>query len=171
MISNFYQENLKRFFPDATTSWNNITTHFQNAPTFNTLKNHIISLVRPKSKSIFGVHNPLGLRYLFQWRVNLSPLRSHKKHHNFIDTPSDVCHCNQGIEDISHFIFACPSYATQRAALAVSIIIILQRYNLNHLGNQSELYLYGHQSINTTDNREILLSTIKYLKDTQRFAK
>ena len=38
------------------------------------------------TKSIFGVHDPVGLRYLFQLRVRLSPLRSHKSHHNFIDT-------------------------------------------------------------------------------------
>ena len=42
------------FFPDATTSWNNIMQHFQNTSPFNTLKDHIISLVRPKSKSIYA---------------------------------------------------------------------------------------------------------------------
>ena len=98
----------------------------------------------------------------------MSPLRSHKKHHDFIDTP-ETCHCNLGIEDVSHFLFACPSYANERATLAINVIEILQRYNLNHLGNQSELYLYGHQSINVTDNRKILLSTLKYIKDTKRF--
>ena len=35
---------------------------------------------------------------------------------------------------------------------------------------QSQLYLYGHQSINSTDNRKILLSTIKYMKGTLRFS-
>ena len=34
-----------------------------------------------------GIHDPSGLRYLFQLRVGLSPLRYHKKRHNFIDTP------------------------------------------------------------------------------------
>ena len=144
------------FFPNATTSWNNIMKHFQNTSPFNTLKDHIISLVRPKSKSIFGIHDPLRLRYLFQLRVKLSPLRSHKKHHNFIDTPSETCHCNLVIEDVSHFLLACLSYANERATLAI--------------GNQSELYLYGHQSIDVIDNRKILLSTIKYIKDTQHFA-
>ena len=38
------------FFPDATTSWNNIMKHFQNTPSFNTLKDHIISLVSRNPK-------------------------------------------------------------------------------------------------------------------------
>ena len=66
--------------------------YFQTTPSFNTLKYHI-SLVRPKSKSIFDMRDPLRLRYLFQLRIKWSPLRSHKKHHNFIDTPSETCHC------------------------------------------------------------------------------
>ena len=61
------------------------------------LKN-INSFFRPITKSIFGIHVPVALRYLFQLRVSLTPLRSHKYRHNFTDTPSDICHCNRGIE-------------------------------------------------------------------------
>ena len=74
------------------------------------------------------------------------------------------------MEDTSHFLFSCPVYAIQRATLTTSVINILQKNNLNHLGNQSQLYLYGHRSMNCTDNKNILLSTIKYIKDTQRFS-
>ena len=139
-------------------------------PSLNKLKNHLNAFFRPKPSSIFGIHDPLGIRYIFQLIVGLSPLRSHKRKHNFIDTPTDTCLCNQGIEDTNHFLFLCPFYAIQRATLAASVIIILQNYNLNHLGNQLELYLYGHQSINLTDNRRILSSTVKYIKDTRRFS-
>ena len=161
---------MNTFFPHAISSWTIVISHFEDFPSFDSLKEHVLSLFRPKTKSIFGVHDPIRLRYLFQLRVRLSPLRSHKKHHNFIDTPSDICHCNQGVEDTSHFLFSCPSYAAQRATLATSVIQILQKYTLNDLGNHLELYLYGHRTINCTDNRKILSSTIKYIKDTQRFS-
>ena len=62
-------------------------SNFQDIPTFTSLKSHLLSLIRPKIKSTFGIHDALGLRYLFQLRVNLSPLRSHKMRHNFCDTP------------------------------------------------------------------------------------
>ena len=122
------------------------------------------------TKSIFVIHDPVGVRYLFQLRVGLSHLRSHKYRHNFTDTTSHICHCNQGIEDTNHFIFSCPDYAILRATLAASVINILQKNNLNYLGNQSKLYLYGHPSIKSTENRKILLSTIKYIKGTLRFS-
>ena len=79
-----------------------------------------------------------------------------------------VVECNQNIEDTSHFLFECPRYATQRANLAVKVIDILQRNNLNHLGNQLELYLY--RSLNPKDNRNILLSAIEYINGAQRFS-
>ena len=57
-----------------------------------------------------------------------------------------------------------------RVTPAVNVIDILQRKNLNQLGNQPELYLYRHPSLDLIDNRQILLSTIKYVKDTERFS-
>ena len=86
-------------------------------------------------------------------------LRYHKKCHNFIDTHSLI---NVDIEDTNHFLFSCPFFVAQRATLASSVIQILQKCNLNHLGNQPHLYLYGHPIINLADNIKILLSTIKY---------
>ena len=94
------------FFPDVIASWNILIKHFDDVPTFDILIKH--TLFRPKTKSIFGIHDPVGLRYLFQLRLSLSPLKSHKWRHNFDDTPSDICRCNQGIEDASHFLFSCP---------------------------------------------------------------
>ena len=88
-------------------------SNFQDIPTCTRLKSHLHSLIRPKIKSTFGIHDALGLRYLFQLRVNLSPLRSHKRRHNFSDTPSETCECNLSIEGIRHFLFECPFYAIQ----------------------------------------------------------
>ena len=102
--------------------------------------------------------------------MSLSALRSHKACHNFIDTPYDNCHCNQGSEDSSHFLFTCPSYITQRVTLVNSVKEVLRRNNLNHLENQLQLYLYGHYSLNHGDNRLILMATLKFIKDSRRFS-
>ena len=104
-------------------------------------------LIRPVSKSFFKIHDPTGLRYLFQLRLRLSPLKGHKYRHNFLDTPSGNCHCNQSIEDTSHFLLSCPPYTTQRASLVASVKEIPLKVNLIHLEDQSELYLYDDPSI------------------------
>ena len=146
-----------------------IISNFQEIPTFAGLKSHLLSLIRPKIKSTFGIHEALGLRYLFQLRLNLSTLRSHQRRHNFSDTPFETCRCKLGLEDNRHFWFEWPFSAIQRVTLAGNVIDILQRKNLNHLGNHPELYLYGQPTLDLIDNGQILLSTIKYVKDAKQF--
>ena len=119
---------------------------------------------------MFGIHDPLVLRYLFQLRVGLSSLRYHKNGHKIFDAPSDKCLCNQGIEDMDHFLFLCPFFATRRETLAINVIAILHKYGLTHLGTQAHLYLYGHRTINFADSRKTLLSTIEYIKESRRFS-
>ena len=82
---------------------------------------------------------------------------------------SGVCHCNQGIEDTSHFLLSCPSYVIQRETLMSSVNEILLQANKNNLESQLQLYLYGDPTINNSDNKNIILSTIKFIKETKRF--
>ena len=39
--------------------------------------------ILPIAKSVFGIHDPIGLSYLLQLRVGLSKLNFHKFKHNF----------------------------------------------------------------------------------------
>ena len=63
------------FSPDAISSRNNIITNFPSIPSFNELKTRTLSFIRPKTRELLfcGAHDLLGVRYLFQLRVNLSP--------------------------------------------------------------------------------------------------
>ena len=157
------------FFPDAIKSWNIMITDFNEIPSYSILKSNILSRIRPIKNNIYDIHDPIGLRYLFQLRVGLSPLNFHKKSHNFADTISDICECRHDVEDIKHFLFFCPLYGPQRVSLAGCVIPILHNYNAIHLSNGIELYLYGNNLINSSDNKIFLESTIKYIKESNRF--
>ena len=67
------------FFPNSIKSWNIFLTNFENFPSFTEFKRFLLTLFRPTFKSVFGIHDPSGIRLLFQTRLGLSPLRSHKK--------------------------------------------------------------------------------------------
>ena len=142
------------FFPNAITSWNNIIGHIQGNATLNSIKSHILKIIRPIPKSFYNIHDPIGIHYLFQLRTELSPLRSHKFRHNFLDTPTDICSCNQGSEDNKHFLFECLLFAIHRAPLAVNITNILLRNNLIELADDVDFYLYGHPRLALIDNKK-----------------
>ena len=152
------------FFPDTVCSWNNIIRNFENLPTFEVLKRHLLALFCPAKKSTYDLFDPTYyLRYLLQLRVGLSCLRSHKKRHNFVDTPSDKCLCKEGVEDTSHFFLFCPFYASLRTILTASVERILQTNNVNIEGNTVNVYLYGHPLISFSDNNKILISTLEFI--------
>ena len=130
---------------------------------FNTICLYTISIAINIIQYHFSVHD------IDCYQYHSMPF-GHNRCHNFIDTPSGTCQCNKGIEDTSHLLLSCPSYAVQRVTLVTSVKEILLKVNLIHLKDHSNLYLYGDPSINYSDNKNIILATIKYIKDTQRFS-
>ena len=157
------------FFPDSVKSWNNIRSVFCSSSSIGIFKKKIFALVRPKSKPVYGINDHIGLEYVFQFRVGLSPLKFHKKRHNFADTANDLCDCGLASEDLAHFLFYCPLYTIPRITLSTAVSNILHLNNLQHLSHNVEIHIFGHHLLNPIDNKIILSSTITFIKDTQRF--
>ena len=61
------------FFPNAVSHWNNIIGSFQNLPSFEGLKKHILSLIRPPPKVSYAVLNPSLLRLYQKVRFKPTP--------------------------------------------------------------------------------------------------
>ena len=158
------------FFPNAIAGWNQIISDFEDRPTYTKLKSHLISLYRPKAKSIFDTYNPTLLRHLFQLRLGLSQLRYHKKRHGFKDTVTDKCLCKLGIEDSHHFFLVCPFYANHREVLKSKIEKILHDNEITELNFSGKLFLYEHPSLKCSDNKKLLTYTVQYIKNTNLLA-
>ena len=161
---------MNSFFPDCIKKWNAIGNEIKACPSLGIFKRNILALIRPTSKPIFGIHDSIGLKYLFQLQVGLSPLKSHKRRHNCIDTPTDWCDCLCAPEDTHHFLIKCNKYAESRINLCSSVTDILALRQQLTLSENVNLYLYGHVSLNYLENKKILLSTIKFIKYTNRFS-
>ena len=80
---------------------------------------------------------------------------------------ASLCVCSRLCAPVCVCVSICSS---ARVNLLTRINEILQKYKLDHLGDQLNLYLYGHNSINFVDNRDILISTLNYIKETRRFS-
>ena len=128
-------------------------------------------MIVPEEKSIFKIHSQ-DLRYLYQLRVGLSPLRAHKFRHNFLDTPSDMCTCQTGTESTTHFLLHCPRFNGYREELMDKIQPIVQ--NLPHISENATLcniLLYGSKILDTAKSKEILDTTLIYIRSTGRFTR
>ena len=138
---------LYSFYPDAVNSWNALDPDLRKTETISGFKNIIIKSIQPIKRSIFGIHDVNGIRYIFQLRVGLSPLRAHKKRHNFKDTPDDRCSCGNGIETTEHFLLNCPSHKSPRDTLLSSVNSIISSISPTSTQNNLPEILYYYMEI------------------------
>ena len=110
------------FYPDSIRSRNKIGPELRNSHKFKSFKTNILALV-----SIFGIHDPRGIKWLIKLQVGLSPLYDHKLKHNFSDTPSDKCDVCKRSEYIEHFFLYCTRYIEARHTL----LYFVQTLNIN----------------------------------------
>ena len=80
---------LHSFYPHSVKIWNEIGPTLRQVPSLSIFKSNVLKLIRPQKKNVFNIHDPEGTKRLFQLRVGLSPLRYHKKRHNFKDSQSE----------------------------------------------------------------------------------
>ena len=99
---------LSSFYPNCISEWNRLDPEIRLAPSVGVFKTKLLSKIRPSAKSVFGIHDPIGLSYLLQIRVGLSKLNFDKFKHNFRDSVNPMCPTNDGIEDTKHFFVALP---------------------------------------------------------------
>ena len=104
-------------------------------------------------------------------RVGLSPLKSHKKRHHFLDTPYDTCSCSLSVaETTCHFLLHCPNFIVHRNVLFNVVNPILRSTPFLADEELVHLLLYGNEKFKFEDNQNILIATIEFIRNTSRFS-
>ena len=160
------------FYPDSVSMWNDLGPELRGAESIFVFKRNLLKLYRPVKKSLYHIHDN-GIKWIFQLRVGLSPLNSHKKSHQFRDTPCDTCSCSQGApETTCHFLLHCSNFLINRKTLFDVVNPILSDKNFPFLGDNeiAHLLLYGDETLTFEENQKILIATIDFIKNTNRFS-
>ena len=136
------------FFPDTSNSWNYLSSFIKNAPTLNVFKKRYMEFFIVTPKPIYGIHNPVGIKYLTRLRVGLSHLRAHKYQHNFVDTTTQCCSCANNVsETIEHYLLYYPNYSLVRSELFEKLRLIISLLILTSTSYTCDLLLYGDSSL------------------------
>ena len=152
--------------------WNDLGPELRGSKSLAVFKRNLLKLYRPPKKSLFNIYD-VGIKWIFQLRVGLSPLRSHKCAHKFVDTPSELCNCMLNTaETTCHFLFHCHHFVNPRKALYATVNPILLKYETRFLEDNSllKLLLYGGEKFGLEDNQNILKATIKFIRNSCRFS-
>ena len=75
---------------------------------------------------------------------------------------SNRCSCNSSVEDVFHFLFACPKYVVERDKLQTTVI--------QYAPFTMHTLLEGHDECSEEENRIIATSVLAYINETKRFS-
>ena len=158
------------FFPDTSNSWNYLSNFIKCAPFLNVFKKRFMEFFGVVPNSIYGIHNPTGLKYLTRVRVGLSHLRAQKYEHKFSDTTSPFCSCSTNKpETVEHYLLFCPLYSAMRSELLGKLRMIISLVSLTSPSYTSNLLLYGNPCYDNRTNQRILELTTQFMVASKRF--
>ena len=153
--------------------WNDLGPNLRESKSISKFKDSLLKLYRPVKKSIFNVHDN-GIKWIFQLRVELSPLKSHKKSHKFAGYEEPlfgICNYSRDTaETTSHFLLHCPNFTIHRRTLFGTVNPILRSYNILFLDDDLfvHLLLYGDEKFKLEDNQNILKATNRFIRNVYR---
>ena len=158
------------FFPDTSNSWNYLSSFIKSSPTLEVFKKRYMDFFKVIPNSVYGIHNPIGLKYLTRLRVGLSHLRVHKYHHNFSDTTSKMCPCHLNVpESVEHYLLHCPSYSDLRSELFGKLRLIIGLPTLISSSFTCNMLLNGNYHYDFNTNKKIIELTISFITSSNRF--
>ena len=71
---------MRSFLSDSIKSWNNIGSEFTSLSPISKFKEALLSVICPAKKSVFGIHNPCGIKKTVSTAIGSQPIeKSHKK--------------------------------------------------------------------------------------------
>ena len=80
-------------------------------------KKLLLEFIRPKTNSIFNIHNPKGIEYLTRLRLGFSHLKELMFKHNFQDSVDPLCSCGIETESTKRFLLHCANFSIQKKTL------------------------------------------------------
>ena len=158
------------FFPSTLNDWFNLDDNTKKSESISIFKNRILSFIRPIQSKFYNIFDPTGLKYLIRLRLEFSHLNEHRFRHNFQECINPLCSCSLDIENTIHYLLHCRHFLHFRKDLINSVRSVCDDFESFHDNVKKDILLYGDSRLEENKNRSILIATISYTKNTERFS-
>ena len=102
------------FFPFCVREWNKLDNTIRDAESIKQFKSMLKNFFSLNQRSLFSIHDPVGVKLLTRLRLQFSHLNEHKFRHNFKDCMSPMCDSGAATETTSHFLLRCQFFGNER---------------------------------------------------------
>ena len=156
------------FFPFCVREWNKLDNTIRDAESIKQFKSMLKNFFSLNQRSLFSIHDPVGVKMLTRLRLQFSHLNEHKFCHNFKDCVSPMGDFSAETKTTSNLFLSCQFFANERQELRHYLYRIdasIKNLNENSL---IDVLLYGSDRFNDSENNKILLHTVCYIQATKR---
>ena len=129
----------------------------------------LLSFIKPTENKTFSIYSSLEIKLRNRLRVEFSHLNEHKVRHNFADTLDTLCLCSIETESTAHFFLRCRNYNNIRITLMNEFNDIDNSISSRQPNELLRIILYGDCKFKDNVNKRILIATIQFIKNSNRF--
>ena len=129
----------------------------------------LLSFIKPMEKKPFSTDDPLRIKLPNRLRVDFSHLNEHTFRHNFANTLNPLCSCSLETESTAHFFLRCRYYSNIRIILMNELNDIDNSITSRQPNELLRIILYGDCMFKDYVNKRILIATIQFIKNSNRF--
>ena len=102
------------FFSFCIREWNKLKNPIRDAESVKQFKSMLKNFFSLNQRSLFLIHDPVGVKILTRLRLQFSHLNEHKFRRNFKNCVIPMCDYGAETETTSHFFLHCQSFANER---------------------------------------------------------
>ena len=145
------------FIPNVINEWNKLDPDIRSSTSYNLFRDTLLKFIRPAQRKTFNINDSVGVKLLTRLRFG------------FRDILNPLCPCSIETETTAHYFLRCHFYNANRSALMNELNEIDSSFSTLNENKLIDLILYGSDKFDDIKNHNILMSTIKFIKDSERF--
>ena len=102
------------FSPFCVNEWHKQDKSLRKAESIKHRKSVFKEFFNLKQKSLFAIHDSVGVKLLLTLRLKFNHLSEQKFRRNVKDAPTPMCDCGSETETTDHFFLRCPFFTENR---------------------------------------------------------
>ena len=157
------------FFLCVFSEWNNLNHEIFSSGSYNIFWKSLLNFIWPSASEVYNLNDRIEIKLITRPRLGFSNLWKHKLKHIFKGTLNLLCSCSIEAQCTSHYFLWCNFFDALQATLMNDLRNIDSDLPTPRDWNLINIFLLDNQIRDSKTNQIILMHSIRYIKDSQRF--
>ena len=153
------------FVPNVANEWNKLNPDIRSCASYNVLRNRLLKFIT----HTVNTNNSVAIKLLTRLQLSFNHLREHKFRHGFRDMLNPLCLYSIEAKINGHYFLLGHIFHANRSTLMNDLKEDDSSFSTLNDNKFIDLLLYANDKFDEKKNCKILISIIKFNKESQRF--